>query len=122
MGRAGIVEGYMHVCRRKGCGFKELREVDTESTCPKCSMKLWAKPLPRQLRFHDTRHSTAALLLRAKVPLAIVQMFLRHRDPATTSNVYGNIGLDDLRDAVNVMGDQVKPHLQLVSGSGETER
>ena len=26
-------------------------------------MKLWVKPIPRRLRFHDTRHSTAAILL-----------------------------------------------------------
>lgn len=117
MGRAGIVDGYLHLCRRKGCGFNQRREVNTESTCPTCSMKLWVKPIPRQLRFHDTRHSAAALLLKAKVPLAIVQKVLRHSDPAITSNVYGNIGLDDMRDAVNTMGDQVRPHLQLVSGS-----
>lgn len=113
MGRAGIVDGYLHVCRRKACGFKQQREANTESTCPTCSMKLWVKPIPRQLRFHDTRHSTAALLLKAKVPLAIVQKVLRHSDPAITSNVYGNIGLDDMRDAVNTMGDQVRPHLRI---------
>lgn len=117
MGRAGIVTGYTHVCRRKGCGFKEQRDNSAESKCPSCSMKLWVKPIPKPLRFHDTRHSTAALLLRAKVPLAIVQKVLRHSDPAITSNVYGNIGLDDLRDAVNVLGNTVRPHLQLVAGS-----
>lgn len=111
MGRAGIVIGYMHVCRRRGCGYKERRENADETRCPSCSMKLWVKAIPKPLRFHDTRHSTAALLLRAKVPLAIVQKVLRHSDPAITSNVYGNIGLDDLRDAVNVLGDRVKIHL-----------
>lgn len=116
MGRAGIVDGYVHVCRRKNCGFKETRETSADSTCPRCSMKLWVKPVPRQLRFHDTRHSTAALLLKAKVPLAFVQKVMRHSDPAITSNVYGNIGLDDLRDAVNLIGDLVKPHLRLVAG------
>ena len=67
--------------------------------------------------------------MKAKVPLAIVQKVLRHSDPAITSNVYGNIGLDDMRDAVNTMGDQVRPHLQLVAGNhvvvvtdDETER
>lgn len=78
-------------------------------------MKLWGKRIPRQLRFHDTRHSTAALLLKAKVPLAFVQKVMRNSDPAITSNVYGNIGLTDLRDAVNLIGNMVKPHLRLVA-------
>lgn len=115
MGRAGIVTGYKHVCRRKGCGFHETRETPSDSKCPKCSMKLWVKPIPKNLRFHDTRHSTAAILLKLKVPLAIVQKVLRHSDPAITSNTYGNIGVDDLRDAVNVLGSRVRPHLQLVA-------
>lgn len=51
------------------------------------------------------------------MPLAFVQKVLRHSDPAITSNVYGNIGLDDLRDAVNLIGDLVKPHLRLVAGN-----
>jgi DNA-directed RNA polymerase subunit RPC12/RpoP len=46
---------------RLALGFKETRETSADSTCPRCSMKLWVKPVPRQLRFHDTRHSTAAL-------------------------------------------------------------
>lgn len=46
-----------------------------------------------------------------------MQKVLRHREPATTVNVYGNIGMEDLRDAVNVLGDRVKPHLQLVAKS-----
>ena len=72
-------------------------------------MKLWVKPIPRRLRFHDTRHSTAAILLRSKVPLAVVQKVLRHSDSAITVNVYGNLGLNDLRDAVNVPGERGPP-------------
>jgi integrase len=111
LGRAGIVTGYEHVCRRQGCGYKDQRDSDEAARCPQCKMKLWVKPIPKQLRFHDTRHTTAALLLRAKVPLAIVQRVLRHSDPDITANVYGNIGMEDLRDAVNVLGDRVKLHL-----------
>lgn len=116
MARAGVVVGFEHVCRRKGCGFRERRDHGAASLCPRCAMKLWVKPIPKPLRFHDTRHSTAALLLRAKVPLVIVQKVLRHSDPAITANIYGNIGSDDLREAVNILGDSVRPHLKLVAG------
>jgi hypothetical protein len=44
------------------------------------------------------------------VPLAVVQKVLRHSDPAITSNVYGNIGRED------ILGESVRPFLQLVSG------
>jgi hypothetical protein len=62
-----------------------------------------------QVSRYSPEHSSSSW--KAKVPLAIVQRVLRHSNPATTSNIYGNIGLDDLRDAINVMGDQVRPHL-----------
>jgi hypothetical protein len=55
-------------------------------------MSLWPKPQVRRIRFHDLRHTTAALLLRAGVPLASVQKLLRHRDPRITVEVYGPPG------------------------------
>lgn len=55
----------------------------------------------RPVRFHDLRHTTATLLLKAEVPLATVQKVLRHTDPAITSEIYGHLDLDDMRKAVN---------------------
>jgi predicted Zn-ribbon and HTH transcriptional regulator len=54
--RAGVVEGYRHICRRKGCGFEELRPAAEEARCPKCNMRLWVSPIPRKLRFYDLPH------------------------------------------------------------------
>ena len=48
------------------------------------------------------------------MPLAVVQKVLRHSDPAITVNVYGNIGQEDLRDAVNTLGTRVSVHLHVV--------
>jgi hypothetical protein len=28
--RAGVVDGYCHICRRKGCGFEETRAAPSE--------------------------------------------------------------------------------------------
>ena len=114
MGRAGLVSGYRHRCRRKGCGYGEERADAVNSTCPKCSMKLWVSAIPRPIRFHSTRHTTATLLLKAKVPLAVVQRVLRHSDPNITARVYGHLDIDDMRDGVNVLGTAVGPHLKLV--------
>lgn len=101
MVKAGIVSGYLHVCRKKKCGFKERRSNTTESQCPRCSKTLFVKGIARPVRFHDLRHTTATLLLKAEVPLATVQRVLRHTDPSITSEIYGHLDLDDMRKAVN---------------------
>lgn len=59
LGRAGIVTGYVHTCRRKGCGFEMQAAGKDAGRCPECGMKLWVKPIPRKLRFHDLRHYPA---------------------------------------------------------------
>src|SRR5215831_11684243 len=92
---------YIHKCRRRNCGYRR-REANAEAgRCPRCQMKLWAIPIPRAIRFHDTRHTTGTLLLKAGVPLATVQRILRHSDPAITSEVYGHLDLDDMRAGIN---------------------
>ncbi len=101
LGRAGIVTGYRHVCRRRGCGHAEQATDAEPRRCPACSMALWPKPQVRPIRFHDLRHTTAALLLRAGVPLASVQKLLRHRDPRITVEVYGHLTPDYLRQEVD---------------------
>jgi len=100
MGRAGLVRGYQHVCRRKGCGHEEQVEDAKLRLCPSCKMKLWPKALPRPLRFHDLRGTTATLLARAGVSLVVAQRMLRHADPRLTANVYTRVDLADLRAGV----------------------
>ncbi len=85
LGRAGIVLGYDFVCRRRGCGLREQHKGLSERRCPKCSMRLWPKALPRPLRFHDLRGTTATLLARAGAPLVVAQRILRHSDPRLTA-------------------------------------
>jgi len=64
-------------------------------------MKLWPKPRVRPIRFHDLRHSTATLLLREGVPLAVVQKVLRHEDPKLTAQTYGHLERDFLLASVD---------------------
>jgi integrase len=101
MGRAGVVVGYEARCRRHGCGFRERRRTSEVGECPKCGYQLWAKPIPRHVRFHDTRHSCATLLLKDGVPLATVQKILRHSDPKITSEIYGHLEIEDMRRGVD---------------------
>jgi len=45
----------------------------------------------RQIRWHDCRHTTAALLLRSGCPLVVVQKMLRRRDPKLTAETCGHL-------------------------------
>ena len=111
LGRAGIVTGYRHVCRRKGCREEELTPDAESRQCPRCDMRLWPTPQVRPIRFHDLRHTTATLLLRAGVPMAGVQKLLRHRDPRITSEVYGHLTPDYLRAEVDSLQLGLRPQL-----------
>jgi integrase len=64
--------------------------------CPRCHFQLWAKPIPRHVRFHDLRHTTATSLLKEGVSLATVQKVLRHSDPELTSQIYGHLDIGDM--------------------------
>lgn len=127
LNRAGLVDGYKHMCRR--CGYarmaggtgggkrggsrdnpfaakKKHAELHPDSTlrhCPQCAGKLWASPRPRgNMRFHDLRHSTATILLRSGAPMYRVQRILRHAQITTTIGTYGHLETADLRGSLGV--------------------
>jgi integrase len=101
MARAGIVEAYLHVCRKKGCQHQE-RAGDREAReCPEHGMRLWPKPLVRKITFHNLRHTSGSLLLMSGVPLEVVQRMLRHTDPKITSGVYGHLLMNYQREAIS---------------------
>ena len=74
-------------------------------------MPLWSKAIPRDVGFHGLRHSTATLLLKAKVPYAIVQRIMRHRDPRLTNQTYGHLEIDDMRIALDEFAAGTAPVL-----------
>ena len=102
--RAGLVAGYTHVCRRKDCRHREETRDRDLRRCPKCTMKLWPKAIPRPMRFHDLRGTTATLLARSGVGLVVAQRILRHSDPRLTANIYSRVDLADLQAGVDRMG------------------
>ncbi len=101
MGRAGIVIGYEHVCRRKGCRYSKKTPDAALRRCPMDGRKLWPKPQVRPIRFHATRHSTASLLMMAGANPAAVQRIMRHSDPKLTTEVYGHLAPEYLRAEVD---------------------
>ena len=113
LARAGIISGYRHTCRRCAARKKPYSEEYPDNElrrCPAkddagavCNMKLWATGLPRWMRFHDLRHTTATLLLKARVPMYVVQKILRHADIKTTVGIYGHLDIEDSREALKAM-------------------
>lgn len=51
-------------------------------------------PLPANLRFHDLRHTCAALLIAANLPPKAIQDHLGHSDFKITMNTYGRLYAD----------------------------
>jgi integrase len=98
---AGIVEGWRHVCRKRGCGHAELAADDQVRRCPEHGMKLWPKARVRRIRFHDLRHTTASLLMMAGANPGAVQRILRHSDPRITTETYGHLQPDYLRSEID---------------------
>ncbi len=101
LGRAGIVKGYTHVCRKKGCGYSESAPDGDLRHCATHRHKLWPKAEVRPIRFHDLRHTTASLLLMSGANPAAVQKILRHSDPRITTEVYGHLVPGYLQEEVD---------------------
>ena len=119
MARAGIVEGYLHVCRSKGCRYKERADDNAERWCPEHRVRLWPKPVVRRITFHHLRHTAGSLFLMSGVPLEVVQKMLRHTDPKITAGVYGHLLMNYQREAIAkarlvpsevLSGQPAKPH------------
>lgn len=118
---AGLSEGYEHVCRRCKATKREGHTVKAQDSAPRkcssCGMALWCKAIPRQMRFHDLRHTTATLLLRAGVDSHRVQRIMRHADMRTTLGIYGHLNVDDLRPAM----ESIAPQTLATGTTGQTE-
>jgi integrase len=96
--RAGLLEGYEQRCRAAHCGWRERRpDTAVADLCPRCGKPtLWVKPIPRHVRFHDTRHSGGTAMVKG-AGMAVAQKFLRHSDVRLTIHTYGHLDVEDVR-------------------------
>jgi integrase len=101
--RAGIVLGYQHKCRKKGCGYMEAATDGELRRCPKDNHQLWVTSLVRPIRFHDLRHTTGSLLTMRGANLHSVQRILRHSDPRTTAGTYLHLEPGYLQREINLL-------------------
>jgi integrase len=87
-GRAGLVIGHELRCRRRGCGWSEDRggvaPPGIPEVCPRCGRDtVYSRPMPRQIRFHDLRHSFGTAVV-AVGGTGAAQALLAHSDPRMT--------------------------------------
>jgi integrase len=82
---------------------------------------LWPSPKPRAIRFHDLRHTTATLLLKARVPLAVVQRILGHSSPTVTAGVYGHLDVEDMRAGLEQLSLRIRRIGAVLKGTGESK-
>src|SRR5207237_6837247 len=94
--RAGIVTGFVHICRRKGCGHEQEEKDRAQRTCPRCNMKLWPRAKSRPLRFHELRHTFGSVLIMSGANLVSVQKLLGHSNPKITADTYAHLAPDYL--------------------------
>lgn len=115
-GRIGLAQSwcsYCLTCERAGRPNRQVSKTAPDrARCP--VDKRWRRvrveePLP--IRFHDLRHSCATNLLKAGVPLAHVARILRHSSIRVTNDVYGHLGTEDLRSAVDAPSQSSQPAL-----------
>lgn len=99
LAKAGIVEGYMHKCRRcaaRGSKHHEKHPDAGRRQCPHCGMALWPSPIKVPMRFHELRHSTNTLLAALGVPENVRADILGHRTRAMTRR-YTHLSVEQMR-------------------------
>ena len=87
---AKLLEGFDHICRRKGCGFRERRKDDAVSQCPECEFVLWPVAVPLDFTLKHARSTYGTQLYRATGDIRAVQESLGHQDIAVTMAHYSN--------------------------------
>ena len=101
LGRAGVVDGWLHRCRAPGCGHEARSpKAAAPERCPRCGMPtVWAKAIPRHVTFHGTRHSFGTAVVRG-AGTAVAQKALRHSDVRLTIHTYGHLDDRDVREGI----------------------
>lgn len=89
--KANLVTGYLYVCSRKGCGFKEVRPERKPTRCPNDDRRLLIYGVPRRVRFYDLRHSAATLYREAGCDPRVIQLVLGHAATNTTDEIYTHL-------------------------------
>jgi integrase len=62
-----------------------------------------------EIRFHDLRHTAAALMMSNGIPVLIVSKILAHSKPSVTMDIYAHSSVEMQSEAANLMENLVTP-------------
>lgn len=116
---AGLVTGYQHSCRRKGCGWSEELPDGTPIACPKCRFTSWVEGLPIRYKFKDLRSTFGTLAASQSKDIRFVQQVLGHASVTTTEGHYARALVEDLHqraDGLSLGVESVVSELRVTSG------
>lgn len=121
--KAGLISGYRHMCRRKGCGFREERKDDAVSRCPKCSFVLWVDAIPMAYTLKHTRSTWGTHAYAATGDIRFVQEGLGHSDISVTEDHYSHALVSHRLTQANKLSfgpgiGRSLPHMESETGSG----
>jgi len=115
---AGILEEIPRAVSEKGEASPYVFNNPDTATRWVDTKKQWARALRisaiREFRFHDLRHTFASRLAQRGVSLKAIQDLLGHADLKMTMR-YAHLAQNDLRDAVSVLSEKLKPAAKLAS-------
>jgi integrase len=90
--RAGILDGYEHICRTrgegKGCGNKERLETKERTPCPDCGRLREVVGIPKRFSVKDLRSTYATHLTEYTGDLRVTQRALGHGSVTVTEGRY----------------------------------
>jgi len=118
--KAGIVVGFDHRCRRKGCGFVARHLDGGQRMCPMCGMKLWPTPIPKDVNFHSLRHSAATWMRQAGVSTFATMRVLGHSNEKTLER-YSHALVPELRAATSPFVQRVVNAIPMLAAPGGHE-
>jgi len=107
---AGLVVRWDHICRRKSCRKVEEHPDGTQRKCSACGYALWPRPLPKELTFHQLRHSYISHLLMGGADPFAVQRIAGHASLEITLGTYGHA-------TTGYLGEQAKKLPDFLPGS-----
>ncbi len=101
LGKAGLVEGYLHRCIR-GCKTDPERHADAAlRRCDSCGHKLYCNPIPRAITFHGLRRVGGSLYKEAGCNDLVRKLLMGHRVKDITDSAYTVISEEFMRKEIN---------------------